>query len=69
MTGHQPQRFLSLFKPGSTADESDTARRAKIHEDIANRLRTACNYLSEGDFAALVDKITAVQLGGERRSR
>ena len=37
-----------------------------IRADIARRLRKACSYLGNEEFAALVDKMVEVQLKSER---
>jgi len=37
----------------------------QIRGGIATRLKTACSYLDEAEFVALVDKMSAVQHGGE----
>jgi hypothetical protein len=47
----------------------DKARIEGVRTSIANRLRKACSHLSDEEFAALVEKMTKVQLGGERRPR
>ena len=43
------------------------ARTERIRLDIATRLRAICHNLTDEDFSALVDKMTNVQLRGERR--
>jgi hypothetical protein len=48
--------------PGSI-EEEDKIRKDNVRRDIANRLRKACSHLSEKEFAALVERMTRVQLG------
>ena len=45
----------------------DNRRYEAIRIDIATRLRKACSYMSDEEFAALVDKMATTQFGGERR--
>jgi len=49
-------------------EEERDLRAQAIRNDISKRLRRACSYLSEDDFAALVEKMTREQLRGEGRS-
>ena len=60
---------MNLPKGPSLRDEERVLRTKRIREDIAKRLRRACSYLSDEDFAALVDKMTNTQLHFEGRSR
>jgi hypothetical protein len=48
------------------SEEARKARHDMIRADIARRLRKACSYLGDEEFAALVDKIVEVQLKSER---
>jgi hypothetical protein len=45
------------------------ARIEKVRSDIAARLEKSCHDLPRAEFVALVDKMTRVQLIGERRPR
>jgi hypothetical protein len=45
----------------------EEARRNRIREDIARRLRRACGYLADDDFRRLVEEMVERQLKGERR--
>jgi hypothetical protein len=45
------------------------ARIEKVRSDIAARLEKSCGNLPRAEFVALVDKMTRVQLVGERRAR
>ena len=58
MKSHEHSRSL---------EEERDLRAQMIRSDIAKRLRRACSYLSEVEFAALVEKMTAEQLRGEGR--
>jgi hypothetical protein len=49
-------------------DREDKIRFEQLRKDVANRLKRACGHLTDADFQQLVDKITAVQLRGERRA-
>ena len=60
---------MNLPKGPPLRDEERDLRTKRIREDIAKRLRRACNYLSDEDFASLVDKMTNTQLRFEGRSR
>ena len=44
------------------------ARAERIRLDITKRLRSICNNLTDEEFAALVEKMTNIQLRGERRT-
>jgi hypothetical protein len=48
------------------SEEARNARHEMIRADIARRLRNACSYLGDEEFAALVDKLVEVQLKSER---
>lgn len=62
--------IASLVSIGSRlAIQPEDSRRETIRADIARRLRKACSYLSDAEFAALVEKIVKTQIGGERGSR
>ena len=50
-----------------SSDVPPDARAEKIRLDIARRLRSICSNLSDEEFAALVEKMTNIQLRGERR--
>jgi hypothetical protein len=43
------------------------ARRNRIRDDIARRLRRACSHLGDDDFGRLVDEMVDRQIKGERR--
>ncbi len=64
---------LSLAWPGNfnhlDVKQGDNPRYEMIRKDIALRLRKACSHLGDEEFAALVDRIVKIQLGGEGRSR
>ena len=45
------------------------ARIETVRSDIAARLEKSCHDLPETEFVALVDRMTRVQLVGERRAR
>jgi len=45
------------------------ARIENVRSDIAARLEKSCDYLPRAEFGALVDKMTRVQVRGERRAR
>ena len=47
--------------------QEDSRRCEAIRHDIATRLRSACSYMGDDEFAALVDKMVRTQFGGERR--
>jgi hypothetical protein len=47
--------------------QADSHRCEAIRNDIATRLRRACSYMSDEEFAALVDKMVKTQFGGEGR--
>lgn len=66
MTGPPTPRSVRV---SDLFEQDKTARTETLRADIGRRLRKACSHLSEEDFAALVEKMITVQLGGERRSR
>jgi len=47
--------------------QQDSRRYEAIRSDIATRLRNACSYLNDEEFAVLVDKLVKIQFGGERK--
>ena len=50
--------------------QQDTnARIEKVRSDIAGRLAKSCGDLPPEEFVELVDKMTRVQVGGEKRAR
>jgi len=49
-------------------DAETNARQEMISADVVRRLRKACHYLSDEEFAALVDKIVNTQMSAERRA-
>ena len=51
----------------SIFDADMNARHETISADVGRRLRKACHYLSDEEFALLVDKIATNQLKSERR--
>jgi len=55
------------FDASEALERKRELRTEKIRQDIATRLRPVCSHLPEDEFAALVDKITSVQLRGEGR--
>jgi hypothetical protein len=64
--------MISLHKNldlGKIIEREDKVRSDQVRSDVASRLKKACCHLQDAEFAALVDKITAVQLRGERRPR
>ena len=63
-----PRHGANSNMPGLHETESN-ARHEVIRADVARRLRNACNYLTDEEFAVLVDKIVGVQLRAERRQR
>jgi hypothetical protein len=74
MNSEQDLRAMMLTLPenldlGKIGEREDRIRSEQVRSDVANRLRNACGYLGDADFEALVEKITAVQLRGERRTR
>ena len=46
--------------------QEDSRRCEAIRHDISTRLRHACSYMSDDEFAGLVDKMVKTQFGGER---
>ena len=49
--------------------QDSNARIETVRSDIAARLEKSCCNLPAAEFVALVDKMTRVQLTGERRPR
>ena len=49
--------------------QDSNGRIEKVRSDIAARLEKCCGNLPAAEFVALVDKMTRVQLNGERRAR
>lgn len=47
--------------------QEDGRRCEAIRHDIATRLRPACSYMSDDEFAGLVAKMVKTQFGSERR--
>jgi hypothetical protein len=45
------------------------ARIEKVRSDIAGRLAKSCRDLPPDEFGELIDKMTRVQIGGEKRAR
>jgi len=45
------------------------ARIEKVRSDIAGRLAKSCGNLPPDEFVELIDKMTRVQVGGEKRAR
>lgn len=43
------------------------ARRDKIRDEIAGRIKRACSHLAEEEFRGLVDQMADRQIKGERR--
>ena len=54
--------------PDDIFTAQDKARAEGIRSSLARRLRKVCSHMSDADFATLVEKMTKVQLGGERGS-
>jgi hypothetical protein len=48
-------------------DDAGVMRRARIRDDIAQRIKNACAHLSDDEFRQLVGQMTDRQLKGERR--
>ena len=49
--------------------QQDTnARIEKVRSDIAGRLAKSCGNLPPDEFVELIDKMTRVQVGGEKRA-
>jgi hypothetical protein len=46
--------------------QEESRRCEAIRHDINTRLRNACSYMGDEEFAALVDKMVKTQFGGER---
>ena len=51
-----------------SGEPSPDVRAEKIRDEIANRLRHICANLTDEDFSALIEKMTNLQLRGERRA-
>lgn len=49
--------------------QDDEVAAEKVRRGIATRLQKCCSHLSEKEFGDLVDKMTSVQLGSQRRWR
>lgn len=64
----KPLSLWSLDIPSLLAQD-DKVTAEKVRRGIATRLQKSCSHLSEKEFADLVDKMTSVELGSERRSR
>jgi hypothetical protein len=47
--------------------QEDRRRCEVIRKDIATRLRPACSYMGDEEFAGLVAKMVTAQFKGERR--
>ena len=45
----------------------EAARRDRIRNDIAHRIKRSCSHLDENDFQRLVEEMTERQVRGERR--
>ena len=59
---------MSSQERARSLEEERDLRAHTIRTDISKRLRRACSYLSDEDFAVLVEKMTREQLRGEGRS-
>jgi hypothetical protein len=46
--------------------QEESRRCEAIRHDIASRLRNACSYMGDDEFAVLIDKMVKTQFGGER---
>lgn len=57
-----------FFRGDPPHNSLQSNRKAKIRDDIAQRLRRVCSDLPETEFQGLVDEITDRQLKGERRT-
>jgi len=49
--------------------QNTDARIEKVRSDIAGRLAKSCGDLPPEEFVELIDKMTRVQIGGEKRAR
>lgn len=59
---------MNNYQRSRSLEEERDIRAQTIRADISKRLRRACSYLSDDDFASLVEKMTREQLRGEGRS-
>ena len=59
---------MSMFFAFESSDPPPDARAERIRFDIAARLRGICHNFTDEEFSALIDKMTSVQLRGERRT-
>lgn len=57
-----------FFRGDLPANSLQSNRKAKVRDDIAQRLRRVCSDLPETEFQGLVDEIADRQLRGERRT-
>jgi hypothetical protein len=67
---HDLDAVLRLHGNGeldAIVEREDKIRFEQLRKDVANRLKKACGHLNDAEFEQLVDKITGVQLRGERR--
>jgi len=69
VTGRDARRSAPNHIPLSYLELENEARCEAAREDISKRLRKACSYLPDAEFATLVEKIVKVQLGNEGRPR
>ena len=49
--------------------QNTDARIEKVRSDITGRLAKSCGDLPPEEFVELIDKMTRVQIGGEKRAR
>jgi hypothetical protein len=56
------------FRGELSPNSAQSTRKARIRDDIAQRLRRVCSDLPETEFQGLVDEIADRQLRGERRN-
>lgn len=61
----EAERYLRVDSVDGSVDE---ARRDRIRDDIARRVRASCSHLAEDEFGQLVEKMTDRQIKGERRA-
>jgi hypothetical protein len=57
-----------FFRSEASPSGFQSHRKAKVHADIAQRLRRVCSDLPETEFQALVDEMVEAQLKSERRT-
>jgi hypothetical protein len=57
-----------FFRSDLSPNSAQSTRKARIRDDIAQRLRRVCSDLPETEFQGLVDEIADRQLRGERRT-